>query len=139
MKSPVMQRRLVPAAAAADFFNPSRWNPSTVPHPRVRQRVRFSISPLLFPGNATGPDQTSDRPRPRAGEDGARVRARGPGAGPEPRDERPRRLPEPHGGGPQAQSSGYPRSSAGGEGGADATFSSEAFSWLKEDGNLNLL
>lgn len=134
-----MRRRLVPAAAADDFFQPEQVAAMTVPQSPRETESPLIISPLLFPGNATGPDQTSDGPRPRAGKDGSRVRARRPGAGPEPRHERSRRLPEPHGGGPQAQSSGYPRSSAGGEGGADATFSGEAFSWLKEDGNLNLL
>lgn len=99
----------------------------------TRKRVVFSIGPLLFLGDAIGTDQTSDGSRPRAGKDGAWFDARRPGARSKPRDERPRRDYEPHGGGPQTQSSGYLRSSAGREGGADATFSGEKFCYFKED------
>lgn len=92
---------------------------------RTRKRVVFSIEPLPFLGDAIGTDQASDGSRPWAGKDGARFDARRPGARSKPRDEWPERDHEPHGGGPQTQSSGYLGSSTGGEGGADASFSGE--------------
>lgn len=131
-----MQQRLVPAAAGDDFLTGAGGVHDRFLHPRTRKTVLFNISPLLFLGDAIRTDQTSDGPRPRAGKDGARVDARRPGARPKPRDERPQRVPEPHGGGPQTQSSGYLRSSAGGEGGADATFSGEDFLLFERGGSV---
>lgn len=93
----------------------------------------LASNPFLFLGDTIGTDQTSDGSRPRAGKDGSRFDARRPGARSKPRDERPQRDHEPHGGGPQTQSSGYLRSSTGREGGADATFPGEDFCNFKED------
>lgn len=129
----MMQHSLVPTSAGDDFLTwPSGMHDRFL-SPRTRKGLVFSIEPLLFLGNAIGTDQTSNGSRSRAGKDGARFNAPRPWARPKPRDERPQWDHEPHGGGPQTQSSGDLRSSAGREGGADATFSGDHFCYFTED------
>lgn len=129
----MMQHSLVPTSAGDDFLTRPGGFHDAFLGLRTRKRVVFSIEPFLFLGDTIGTDQASDGSRPRPRKDGARFDARRPWARPKPRDELPRRDLEPHGGGPQTQSSGYPRSSTGREGGADAPFSGENFCYFKED------
>lgn len=112
------------------FFNAARWRSYRPSQHHLLLQTSNPCDPSFcrsLSGDPTGSDPAPSRSRSRPREGGARARliARRPRQGPEPRHDGAWRGREPHGGGPQTQGPGYSGGQSGGEGGAAAALCGE--------------